>query len=263
MLIDAVIVVLQEVLEAALLLSMLLAISRWMRLSTNWVWLASILGVAGASVYAAYFNAIGELFDYRGQEVLNSIIQIAIYVSAILVLVISAKRDRLSQASRLLILVGMSSMVALAMTREFSEIVLYVGAFASNSAALPSVVIGGAVGAGIGASLGVVLYYAFTLPESSGAFMVCRLFLILVITGILMQAVPLLQQADFLSASAPVWDTSGIVAERSVLGELLFVIFGYEATPTFSHLVFYLAGLIFAGALFGLATYKEVNNVGS
>ena len=45
------------------------------------------------------------------------------------------------------------------------------------------------------------------------------------------QASALLTQADWLPATAPLWDTSAVVPQGSMLGQLLYALIGYEATP--------------------------------
>ena len=72
MLLTAVIVVLREVLEGALLLSVLLALSRHADMKIFWVIPAMILGFVGAALYASNLNYISEWFDYVGQEVTNA-----------------------------------------------------------------------------------------------------------------------------------------------------------------------------------------------
>ena len=76
MLLSSVILVLQETLEAALLVSVLLAISY--QLSNRRAWL--LLGVFGGALfsfmYARYMGSISEWFDYVGQEIVNAVLQI-------------------------------------------------------------------------------------------------------------------------------------------------------------------------------------------
>ena len=59
-----------------------------------------------------------------------------------------------------------------------------------------------------------------------------------------MHAIVLLQQADLLSSSQPVWDSSSIIAENSELGQLLTVLFGYETTPSTTQLITYVVAFI-------------------
>jgi high-affinity iron transporter len=59
----------------------------------------------------------------------------------------------------------------------------------------------------------------------------------------LAQAATLLIQADILPSQAALWDTSGWVREDSLLGQLLYAIAGYEATPTLLQASAYFGGI--------------------
>jgi high-affinity iron transporter len=45
------------------------------------------------------------------------------------------------------------------------------------------------------------------------------------------QAVEFMIQADYIAATTPVWDSSHLISERSAVGQLLYALVGYEATP--------------------------------
>jgi len=79
-----------------------------------------------------------------------------------------------------------------------------------------------------------------------------KIVLALLAAGILCQAIPLLVQADLIQASAPLWDTTALLPEDSLLGQLLYAASGYEATPPPEQVITYLAGILFiaAGAAF-------------
>ena len=78
--------------------------------------------------------------------------------------------------------------------------------------------------------------------------------LTLVAAGMASQAAQLLIQADWLPSQYPVWDSSWLVAEQTVTGQLLYALIGYEATPAPLQLFIYAAAillLIFMVAIFG------------
>ena len=47
-----------------------------------------------------------------------------------------------------------------------------------------------------------------------------------------MQVMKSLIQADVISGQTAVWDTSNLIAEDSLPGQLLYALVGYEASPT-------------------------------
>jgi high-affinity iron transporter len=76
--------------------------------------------------------------------------------------------------------------------------------------------------------------------------------LLLLAAGLAAQGARYLVQADVLPSLGPqVWDTSHILSERSLLGQMLHTLVGYDATPSGMQIVFYLgtAILIAAGML--------------
>ena len=64
------------------------------------------------------------------------------------------------------------------------------------------------------------------------------------------QAAGFLMQADCLPAwQQPLWDTSAILAEQSLLGQILHVLIGYNDRPAGMQVAFYLATLFVVGGL--------------
>jgi high-affinity iron transporter len=55
------------------------------------------------------------------------------------------------------------------------------------------------------------------------------------------QAARFLVQADLLPSLGPqLWDSSGLLSDRSVLGQTLHVLVGYDARPAGVQLLFYI-----------------------
>ena len=76
MLLSSVIIILREVLEAALLISVLLVLTRSLDKSFRWVLWALLAGMIGAMVYGISIDTISEWFDGVGQEVVNALLQV-------------------------------------------------------------------------------------------------------------------------------------------------------------------------------------------
>ena len=70
------------------------------------------------------------------------------------------------------------------------------------------------------------------------------MLLCLIGAGMIMQATMLLEQVDWLPSGEPLWDSSGLLSEQSVAGELLYAVFGYEATPGPAQVVLYSTSLL-------------------
>jgi high-affinity iron transporter len=239
MLLTSVIIVLREVLEAALLISILSALSATHGISRRWIVWALACGILSAIGLGHSIDAVSEWFDGVGQEVINAFMQFAIYLfMAIFAFLIRAPAGNGRHHTPVLPVV-MALIVALAMTREGSEVLVYLSGFTTSLKQFLVVLLGSAVGAGIGISTGALIYYLLrSMPHRRSQFTSVFL-LVLVAAGLTSQAALLLIQADWLPSQLPVWDSSSVIAEDSVSGQLLYALIGYEATPTSIQAGFY------------------------
>ena len=243
---DAVVIILREVLEAMLLICMLMASSTAMGFRFRWMGLALLVGVFGATAYAVRLEQISMAFDGFGQEIVNSALLIAIAAllavhNYLAVRQLFNPQYRVPYGLLLLVVVGTVSM---SMTREGAEIYLYgyaYGVLAGNMAAVFS---GGAIGVGIGLSLGTFFYYGLkSLPRNKRLITCCGVSLVLA-AGMMGQAALYLSQADLLPSQEALWDTSNVFAESSLFGELLHAAIGYEASPSLTQVLLYLGSIL-------------------
>jgi len=249
---SSVIIVLREALEAALIVSILLAVGRLTGLRSRWCALALFLGLMNSWLIAGFSSQIADSFDGAGQELLSvsllsiiiiCLMGIGIYIVRAMNGVIVTLRDNIHstpyQNRQLTIYLLLIGAVVCAVSREGSEVWIYLASFLHDSVAAYPAFIGGAIGMGIGASLGVIFYYGFLFVSYQHFLFVGILFLALIAGGLSVQIVQDLMQTGFLDSTMPVWDTSGWVAENSLLGQLLYALIGYEARPTALQLIVY------------------------
>ncbi len=244
MLSTTVIIVLREVLEASLLISILAAVSGTTGISRRWVGLGLALGLGGAIAFSFGIVAVSEWLDGFGQEVVSAAMQVTMYLCLLSIALLVLRQSRKPGDQNSCIRALMAATVALAVTREGFEVLVYVYGFLDAPSQLLTVLMGAVIGTGIGVSSGVLLYYALRSPAVRDRPAVGFCLLGLVGSGLLLQATTLLMQADWLPGKAPLWDTSSWVPENSVTGQLLYVLIGYEATPTAIQVKVYLAGLL-------------------
>jgi high-affinity iron transporter len=242
-LLNSVIIILREVLEAALLISVLLVLTQSLDKSFRWVAWALLAGLIGATVYGISIDVISEWFDGVGQEVVNALLQVGIF-SLIAVTMVLLPRQLYARESGGLLAVMMILMVALVLTREGAEIMIYLSGFLRGSDQLSSVLLGAAIGASIGISAGVLFYYLLRNRSERRTIGISVVVLMLVGSGMASQAAQLLIQADWLPAQLPIWDSSGWISESSVTGQLLYALIGYEATPAAIQAGFHFGGLL-------------------
>ncbi len=232
MLIDSVIIVLRETLEAAFLLSLLMTMTHFLGMTAPRFRAAVLLGLGGAILFDVTLRAVFDWFGGVGYELANVIVQILIYctILAILGLLMRGRHARHRTHTPLRWL--MAATVALAITREGAEILLYFSSLKGQTGAISDAMTGAVIGAGVGFSAGTLFYYLQLIQGPTRALRTAAILLALIGSGMCAQATLLLIQADWLPAQVPLWNTSGWLPESSPLGQLLYALIGYEATPS-------------------------------
>jgi len=252
MFLNAVILVLQEILEASLLLSLLLALTRLLgepwpagsRWRSGWAPLSIVCGIAGSWAFAAAMPVVSAWFDYVGQEVVNAAFQL-VTIALLLVLGYAWRGGAgASPWARGTVTLCLIVIVTLAITREGSEIILYTEGIMGQPEALTPVLLGAIVAAGIGVSCGVLLYFILRSLTDRHALRVAVLLLALFAGNMASQAVLLLTQADWVPYTPELWDTTALLPEYSIPGQLLYALVGYEATPSLAQLGGYVAAFV-------------------
>jgi len=238
MLLNAVIIILREVIEASLIISIFMAFCQKYTISRRWMYIALPIGLSLATLYAVNIATVSQWLEGVGQEVINASIHIMVYLVLLVFLTLAMLRQHKD-----VIIAVMIAGVTFASIREGSEIILYIHGFAAIPDLLPPVLLGSAIGTGIGLSVGVLFYYLLlSLSLKNGTKL--GIFLSLCVAGgMILQATQLLTQADWIVSQYPLWDTSMWISERSVIGQLLYALVGYEATPTPIQVVSYVSAL--------------------
>lgn len=249
MLLTSVVLILQETLEAALLISILAVITRLSGHRLWWAPFGTLVGLVLSLVYASNISEISEWFDYTGQERVNAVLQFLIAASIVALVALPFQSARTRWFTVLCVLT-----VSLAITREGSEIALYLGGFLGQPDRVQPVLSGSAIGFGIGVSIGFLVYYGLlVLGEPTGRW-ITLVLLALFCGNMLAQAALQLIQADVLEGGTALWDTTSVLSEDSLVGRLLYVFIGYESTPASSQVIAYTAGV---AAVLGLACIRR------
>jgi high-affinity iron transporter len=256
---DAVMLVLREVLEAALFVSLLLALGLHLGLRWRWERVAIPLGLVASWLLSQAAYPLAEAFDGVGQELVNG----ALYATAILsfialnALIVPAivGRRPATPSNHRAATVLFVLIVVCSMAREGSEVWIYLSSFVGAPAAMSAAVTGGLIGAGIGLSLCALVYYAFAFLRRRTFLIVFFVLSTLVAGGLSMQLAKLGLQIGWLDAGRAIWDTTWLVDERSWLGQLLHALFGYDANPDALQAAFH------AGALLAVAAAASIQLV--
>jgi high-affinity iron transporter len=250
------IIVFREVLEAALIISIVLAASKGLAGRNAWVGGGIAAGVGGAVLVAAFAEALAAAAAGMGQELFNATILLA----AVLMLgwhnVWMSQHGRemaksVSEVGRAVAagdrpLYALAVVCAVAVLREGSETVLFLYGIASTSGDGPAaMLLGGAMGVAGGVALGFALYFGLLSIPMRHLFTVTNWMILLLAAGMASQAAGYLVQADLVPPLGDaVWDTSWLLTESSILGKVLHALFGYVSRPAGIQVAFFVATLI-------------------
>ena len=246
------IIAFREILEIAIILSIILAATRGVPGRGRWLWLGLAGGLLGSAVVAAFAETISNAAEGMGQEVFNAIILFAAVLMIGWTVVwmqthgreIAQKMKHVGHAVKAgeLPLYSVSIVIALAMWREGAEIVLFMtGILSTSQESLLAIIAGSTAGGALAAAIGSALYFGLIRIHMKHLFSVTSALLILVACGMSSQAVGYLIAADMLPALGQMWDSSTLLSENTTLGKILGAMVGYTAQPSGMQLVFYIA----------------------
>lgn len=256
------IIVFREVLEAALIVGIIAAATRGIPGRNRWLAAGIGAGLAGAALVALGTERIAALASGIGQELFNAaVLGIAVVMLAWHNLWMSSHgatlaaeargvgsqiRDGRRELSVLLIVVG------LAVLREGSETVLFLyGIAAADGGASWPMLAGGLAGIAAGIAVGYTLYAGLLRIPLRWFFTATGVLVLFLAAGMASQAARFLIQADLLPGLAtPLWDTSAVLPQASMVGTLLRGLVGYEERPAGMQIVFYV--LVFLAIAAGM-----------
>jgi high-affinity iron transporter len=237
------VIVLREVLEAALVVSIVLAATRGVRQRGLWVGYGVIAGSLGALVVAAFAEKLAAAASGLGQELFNA------GVLGVAVVMLGWHNVWMSRHGRQMAaalgsvgaavrggarpLYALSVVVAMAVLREGSELVLFLYGIAASGPGQTRELTGGfALGLFGGVALALGMYFGLLRVPAKRLFSVTGWLILFLAAGMAAQAGAFLVQADVLPAvGEAVWDTSGFLPDNSLLGKLLHTLVGYTAKP--------------------------------
>lgn len=248
------VIVFREVLEAALIVTILLAATKGLPGRVKWISGGLAAGLAGAVLVALFAGAISSAFSGAGQELFNAGVLLTavamlawhnIWMSSHakeLVAHLKNVSSRITDGSLPLYFLAVAT--GMAVLREGSEVVLFLYGIAAGGSSGLGMLSGGLLGVAAGIAAGTLLYLGLLRIPTQWLFRVTGWLILLLASGLAASAAGYLSQAGVLPSQAPLWDTSNLLSERSVIGQLFHILVGYQARPTAMQLGFYLATLV-------------------
>lgn len=254
-------IVFREILEAALVVSIILAATKGVYRRGFWVAWGVVGGILGASLVAVFADVISAWASGAGQELFNAGVM---FIAALMLAwhsIWMSKHGRemavqLTQVGEAVssgdrALSGMAIVVAVAVLREGSEAVLFLyGIAASDPNQTWQMLMGGLLGIASGVAMGIALYFGLLRVAMRHLFKVTNGMIILLAAGMASQGVAFLVSANWLPAlGETLWDSSWLLKESSIVGKMLHTLIGYSAQPSGIQVLTYLATLIIITAL--------------
>ena len=249
-------IILREVLEGALVVSIVLAATKGVLNRGWWVSGGLVGGVIGAGLIAIFADVISSWASGMGQEVFNACVMFVAVVmlswhsiwmgkhSREMVQQISAVGKAVAVGSRPL--TGLAIVVGVAVLREGSEAVLFLyGIAAGDPGQTPQMVAGGLLGVLGGVGLGTAMYAGLLQMQLKRFFSVTNALIVLLAAGMASQGIGYLVSAGLLpSWGDTVWDTSWLLKESGLIGKMMHTLIGYTARPAGVQIVAYIATLV-------------------
>lgn len=256
----AALIVFREVLEAALVLSIVAAATNMVAGRNRWLSIGVAGGLVGALGVALFAERIAEAMEGLGQEYFNATV-LFVAVAMLgwhniwmqrhgreLAAQMSAVGAAVSSGARPLYAVAVA--VGLAVLREGSEVVLFLYGIASGGTNAADLIIGSSLGLAFGALAGWALYAGLLRLSTRYLFAATSWMILLLAAGMAANGAKFLAQAGALpSLGTRLWDTSWLLSEETVLGQVFHVLVGYVSRPSGIQLAFYLATIVIIGGL--------------
>jgi high-affinity iron transporter len=242
--------VFREVLEAALIVSIVFAATRGVRARGAWVSGGILVGVLGALLVAFFADVIAAAVSGVGQELFNASVLLAavVMIAWHAIWMASHGKELATQMksvggavqSGARPLSALLIVVAIAVLREGSEVVLFLYGQAASGAGAIAIAGGIALGVVGGVAVGFLLYFGLLGIPMRYFFSATNWLMLLLAAGLASQAAGFLIQADVLPALGNrIWDTSALLSDASLLGKTLHTLIGYDARPAGMQIVFY------------------------
>jgi high-affinity iron transporter len=242
--------VFREVLEAALIVSIVCAATRGVQARGAWVSAGVACGVLGALLVAFFADVIAAAVSGVGQELFNASVLLAavVMIAWHAIWMASHGKELATQMksvggavqSGARPLSALLIVVAIAVLREGSEVVLFLYGQAAGGAGPFELAGGIALGIVGGVAVGYLLYFGLLGIPMRYFFSATNWLMLLLAAGLASQAAGFLIQADVLPALGNrIWDTSSLLSDGSLLGKTLHTLIGYDARPAGMQLLFY------------------------
>lgn len=242
---SSLLIVFREMLEMALVLGVLLAVTQPLAGARRWIAMGSLAGLGGALLVAWLMEAMENAAEGTGEFIFNAIV---LFLAALMIawtviwmgqhgreMAVRMKRLGHSIAEGDLPRTALMVAAFAAVMREGSEAVFFLAGVAAKTGQDDAygMFVGGMLGVGLGALTGYALYRGLLRIQARHLFAVTGWLLLLLAAGMASQAAWNLVVIDLLPPLIDtMWDTSAWLPQSSLIGEFLHVLIGYDERPS-------------------------------
>ncbi|MFQ5355281.1 MAG: FTR1 family protein [Mariprofundaceae bacterium] len=251
---SSLIIVFREVLEMTLVISIMLAATAGLEGARRWIGAGVLAGLAGAIVVALLAGWIGKAASGAGEELFNAGVLIAASIMIAWTVIWMSQHSRelvkkIKQVGHSVAegdtpYMALAIVVAIAVLREGSEVVLFLYGTAAAQGDTSSLLTGGLIGLCMGVLTGAAIYFGLLRIPTGRIFLVTGCLLAVLAAGMASHASAYLVAANIIPAlGQPLWDSSSLIPEAGWLGQFLHVMMGYDDRPSGVQVVVFLAFL--------------------
>jgi high-affinity iron transporter len=242
MLINTVLLFLQNALPIFIITTLLLVTlnsSKPFSLSSKFLVFELLLSSIAIMILSTNLEVLSQKFDGKGIEVFLAVCYSIVYLLCVGLFIINRKCKALFIKKLLAFKIFL-----IICTINGSNFVIYLTNYWTQVQQVEPMIIGIILGSGICLSIAILLYLSLKSADNKIYIKTSKYFLLFFALGQLMHSVVMLQQVDILPSVQPIWDTSGIISEKSEIGQFLMVLFGYETTPSLLQITLYVVAFI-------------------
>lgn len=246
----ALLLVFREVLEAALVITIVMAATRGVQGRMRYILSGVGMGVLGALALAGFTDTLSRQFDGAGLEIFNALVLFSAVALLTWHVVWMSSHGRELAAEMKSVgravsdgtrpLSALAIVIAAAVLREGAEIVLFMQGLWVGATNTTPLLLGSFGGLCAGMIFGALLYFGMLRIPLKHLFSTSNYLLIAIAAGMAAKAANYLVAANVLPQLSPrVWDSSAILADDSWVGQTLSAFIGYTATPSGIQLLFF------------------------
>jgi high-affinity iron transporter len=260
--ISSLVIVFREMLEMVLVVGVLLAATRAMPGCRRWIGLGVLGGLIGAVFFGLFMEQMENSFEGDGEFIFNAVVLLLASVLISWTVFWMSRHGR--KMSERMKQVGSSvkegdlprralAIVALsAVMREGSEAAFFLfGAARGIAEEGWSLLIGGLTGAAAALLVGGLLYFGLVRIPVKQLFSVAGWLLMLLAAGMVSQATWNLVAIEWLPPLVDtLWNSSSVLSQESILGEVLHVLMGYDDQPSGLQVIVFVVSLALLASLY-------------